>query len=58
MLTVYPILIAIAYALLSYRFSVWRTKRELDARSTPLTDPELRRLTANHLSPSRILITE
>jgi putative metalloprotease len=41
MLTVYPILIAIAYALLSYRFSVWRTKAMLDQQSRPLTDPAI-----------------
>jgi putative metalloprotease len=41
MLTVYPILIAIAYALLSYRFSVWRTKSMLDQQSRPLTDPAI-----------------
>ena len=28
-----------------YRFSVWRTGRELDARSTELADPVLKRLT-------------
>jgi putative metalloprotease len=41
MVTVYPILIAIAYALLSYRFSVWRTKAMLDQQSRPLTDPAI-----------------
>jgi Zn-dependent protease with chaperone function len=42
MLKLTPILIAILYALVMYRFSVWRTKRELDARSTELLDPVLR----------------
>ena len=41
MVTVYPILIAIAYAMLSYRFSVWRTKAMLDQQSRPLTDPAI-----------------
>ena len=39
-----PILLAVAYGLAMYRFSVWRTSRELDARSTELADPRLRRL--------------
>ncbi|MFN3937133.1 MAG: M48 family metallopeptidase [Gemmobacter sp.] len=40
-----PILLAIGYALLIYSFSAWRTKRELDQRSTPLADPVLKRIT-------------
>lgn len=40
-----PILLAVAYALLMLRFSVWRTARALDAQSTPLTDPAITRLT-------------
>lgn len=45
MLKFTPILLAIVYALLMYRFSVWRTGKELDAKSTELADPVLRRLT-------------
>jgi metalloprotease len=45
MLKFTPILLAILYALAMYRFSVWRTKRELDARSTELADPLLKILT-------------
>ncbi|MDK3072406.1 M48 family metallopeptidase [Sedimentitalea sp. JM2-8] len=45
MLKFTPILLAILYALAMYRFSVWRTARELDARSTELADPRLKRLT-------------
>jgi len=45
MLKFTPILLAIAYALVMYRFSVWRTRRELDARSTELADPRLKRMT-------------
>ena len=45
MLRFTPILLAIIYALVMYRFSVWRTHRELDARSTELADPRLKKLT-------------
>ena len=36
MLKFTPILLAILYALAMYRFSAWRTAKELDARSTEL----------------------
>lgn len=39
-----PILLAIAYALLMWRFSVWRTSKMLDEQSQPLTDPAITRL--------------
>ena len=39
-----PILLAVLYGLVLYRFSAWRTARELDARSTELADPRLRAL--------------
>ena len=45
MLRLTPILIAILYALVMYRFSVWRTSRELDAKSTELADQNLKNLT-------------
>jgi metalloprotease len=45
MLKFTPILLAVLYALVMYRVSVWRTKRELDARSTELADPMLKVLT-------------
>jgi putative metalloprotease len=45
MLKLTPILLAAVYALLLWRFSVWRTRAELDARSTLLADPVLKRLT-------------
>ncbi len=45
MLRLAPILIAILYALAMYRFSVWRTSRELDAKSTELADLNLKKLT-------------
>jgi putative metalloprotease len=34
-----------SYAVVVWRFSAWRTARELDARSTELADPGLKRLT-------------
>ncbi len=40
-----PILLAVLYGLAMYRFSVWRTSRELDERSSELADPKLKRLT-------------
>lgn len=44
MLRFTPILLALAYALLSYHFSAWRTRRVLEAGSQPLTDPAITRL--------------
>lgn len=41
MLRLTPILLAILYAYGMYRFSTWRTARELDEKSTPLADPVL-----------------
>jgi putative metalloprotease len=40
-----PILLAILYGLVMYRFSAWRTRKMLDAQSTELADPALKRLT-------------
>ncbi len=45
MLKITPILLAILYAVAMYRFSAWRTAKELDQKSTELADPELKRLT-------------
>ncbi|WP_171174199.1 M48 family metallopeptidase [Ruegeria sp. HKCCD8929] len=45
MLRITPILLAVLYALVMYRISVWRTHRELDAKSTELADPALKRMT-------------
>ena len=45
MIRVLPILLAVAYGLIMYRFSAWRTAKELDARSTLLADPVLKQLT-------------
>ena len=42
MLKLTPILLAIVYGVIMYRFSAWRTSKELDSRSTELADPMLR----------------
>ncbi|MBR9863163.1 MAG: M48 family metalloprotease [Rhodobacteraceae bacterium] len=44
MLKLTPILLALLYGFVYYRFSVWRTQSELDAKSTELADPVLRKL--------------
>lgn len=44
MIKLTPILLAILYGLVMYRFSAWRTARELDTRSTELADPKLKAL--------------
>ena len=45
MIKLTPLLLVVLYGLVAMRFSVWRTRRELDARSTELADGRLRRLT-------------
>jgi putative metalloprotease len=45
MLKFTPIILAILYAIVMYRLSAWRTAKELDARSTELADPVLKKLT-------------
>ena len=44
MIKLMPILLAILYGLVMYRFSTWRTAKELDARSTELADVKLKGL--------------
>lgn len=44
MLKLTPILLAVLYGLIMYRFSVWRTGRELTAKSSPMGDPTLQGL--------------
>jgi putative metalloprotease len=39
-----PLLLVIVYALAMLRFSVWRTRKTLEANSRPLTDPSITRL--------------
>ena len=41
MLKLTPILFALLYAVVLWRFSAWRTAKELDANSTELRDPAL-----------------
>jgi len=45
MLRLTPILLALAYGIVMYRISIWRTQRELDEKSTELADPKLKQLT-------------
>ena len=45
MLKVAPILLAVLYGLVMYRFSIWRTHKDLDQKSTELADPKLKVLT-------------
>ena len=63
MLKFTPILLAVLYGLAMYRFSAWRTSRELDARSSELADPMLKVLTdrmaaALDLERIRVMIYE
>ena len=44
MLKFTPILLAILYAIVMYHFSAWRTRKTLDAQSTELADPGLKKL--------------
>ncbi|WP_076366041.1 M48 family metalloprotease [Phaeovulum vinaykumarii] len=41
MIRLLPFLLLLLYGLAAWHFSAWRTRRELDARSTPLRDPRL-----------------
>jgi putative metalloprotease len=45
MIKLTPLLLVLLYGLVAMRFSVWRTRRELDARSSELADGRLKRLT-------------
>ncbi len=45
MLKLTPILLAVGYGLVMYLFSAWRTKRDLDQRSTELADRPLKEIT-------------
>ncbi|SDK50835.1 M48 family metallopeptidase [Aliiruegeria lutimaris] len=44
MIKLTPLLLMLLYGLAMYRFSAWKTARDLDARSSELADPRLRRL--------------
>ncbi|MEP2642147.1 M48 family metallopeptidase [Roseobacter sp.] len=39
-----PILLAVVYGVVMYRFSAWRTAKQLDGQSTELADPKLKTL--------------
>ncbi|SFB79482.1 M48 family metallopeptidase [Tropicimonas isoalkanivorans] len=45
MVKLLPLLLVILYGLAMYRFSAWRTARDLDTRSTELADGRLKALT-------------
>jgi putative metalloprotease len=45
MLKLTPILLAVGYGLIVYWFSAWRTRSELDSKSTLLADAKLKSLT-------------
>ena len=45
MLKFSPILLAVAWAVIMYYVSAWRTKSEMDKKSTLLNDPPLQALT-------------
>ena len=51
MIRILPILLAVLYGLAMYRFSAWRTAKELDDKSTELLDPALREMTSKLASP-------
>lgn len=59
MIRVIPILLAVLYGFAMYRFSAWRTAKELDAKSSELTDPnmsEMRKRLAQALNLPRIKV--
>ena len=59
MLQFSPILLALVYGVIMYRFSVWRTNRELTGQSHELLDPKLKVLTdrmAKALEVSKIRV--
>ncbi|MFU8898172.1 putative metalloprotease [Roseinatronobacter thiooxidans] len=59
MLKLTPFLILLAYGLFMYWFSAWRTKQDLDAKSSPLADGRLKKLTdrmAEALAVDRIVV--
>ena len=59
MLQLSPILLALVYGVIMYRFSVWRTNRELTGQSHELLEPKLKVLTdrmAKALEVTRIRV--
>jgi putative metalloprotease len=47
MLKITPILLALLYGLIYYRFSIWKTRAELNSKSSELADPTLRAMCEN-----------
>ena len=47
MLKFTPLLLAVLYGIAMYQFSAWRTRKELDARSTELADARMRTIKAD-----------
>ncbi|AZV78633.1 peptidase M48 [Parasedimentitalea marina] len=45
MIRLFPILLAVAYGIVMYRISIWRTHKDLDAKSTELADRKMKVLT-------------
>ena len=45
MIRLFPILLAVAYGIVMYRISIWRTHKDLDAKSTELADRKMKILT-------------
>ncbi len=59
MLKLTPFLILLAYGLVMYWFSAWRTKQELDTKSSPLADARLKKLTdrmADAVGVDRVIV--
>ncbi|TVP95599.1 MAG: peptidase M48 [Roseinatronobacter sp.] len=59
MLKLTPFLILLAYGLIMYWFSAWRTKQELNEKSSPLADARLKKLTdrmADALAVDRVVV--
>ncbi|WP_296475247.1 M48 family metallopeptidase [Roseinatronobacter sp.] len=59
MLKLTPLLILLAYGLVMYWFSAWRTKQELDTKSSPLADARLKKLTdrmADAVGVDRVIV--
>jgi putative metalloprotease len=59
MLKLTPILLLIGYGLVMFWFSSWRTRKELDQRSSPLADARLKTLTdrfADAIGVKKVLV--
>ena len=45
MIRLFPILLAVAYGIVMYRISIWRTHKDLDVKSAELADRKMKALT-------------